>query len=152
MNTDKEPTIPEMLFSARDKGILHPRIQIGSLRFTIAPAFGINAGMIYIKDDGNYIGKVDPVKRLYLESGHAISNQPLIDKVIACLKNPMHNIKVHGQQTGTCSFCSHQLTNKVSIFAAIGPICAEKYGIDQYALAEANGLEAPAPAITLNDC
>jgi hypothetical protein len=35
----------------------------------------------------------------------------------------------YGRQTGRCSCCGRELTNKASIDAGIGPICASKWGL-----------------------
>jgi hypothetical protein len=42
--------------------------------------------------------------------------------------DPKHFAVMYGRKTGRCSICGRTLTNKKSIKAGIGPVCAENFG------------------------
>jgi hypothetical protein len=50
----------------------------------------------------------------------------LIRRILA---NPIEETKLQGQKFGNCCFCGLELTNKSSLIAGYGPICAEKWGL-----------------------
>lgn len=51
-------------------------------------------------------------------------------------KDPMAASKKYGHASGSCGVCGRGLTNSVSIKMGIGPICAEKLGLDAARCAE----------------
>jgi hypothetical protein len=53
----------------------------------------------------------------------------LIQAVESAAADPYAAAKVYGQETGQCSCCGRELTNKLSIELGIGPICREKFGL-----------------------
>tara|TARA_R110000772_G_scaffold268452_1_gene395586 strand:+ start:25877 stop:26719 length:843 start_codon:yes stop_codon:yes gene_type:complete len=111
--------------TAQDNGAKKPAIVVGLLRLSLAPSHGNNAGFIYVKDDGEYAGKI---------SGTGVfsavrSARPEVTVELAELaENPSDAMVKHGRATGQCSCCGRKLTVQVSIDAGIGPICAENYG------------------------
>ena len=53
----------------------------------------------------------------------------LINRVQSVAADPYAAAQLYGQQTGRCSCCGKELTNKLSIELGIGPICREKFGL-----------------------
>jgi len=51
-------------------------------------------------------------------------------KLIAIANDPKGEAIRYGQKTGNCSCCGRELTKHSSIDAGIGPICAEKWGLN----------------------
>ncbi len=56
----------------------------------------------------------------------------------------------HGQKTGNCCFCAKDLTDKRSVAAGYGPVCAEHYGLSgQWAAAADQDDDGALPEIDL---
>lgn len=111
--------------AANAAGIKFPKLRMGDgLVFSRAPDTGRNAGAIYVKCYGAYIGKI--------MDGRYLSTPGLSDatvaQVIAVAANPHDAAKVYGMKTGKCSCCGRELTNGLSIELGIGPICRDKFG------------------------
>ena len=49
-------------------------------------------------------------------------------KVLAFIADPKAAAIAYGQETGVCCICNAALTNKESIEAGIGPVCATNMG------------------------
>jgi hypothetical protein len=54
--------------------------------------------------------------------------------IVDLATDPTTTAAVHGVRTGNCCFCGHELTKGISVDTGVGPICADKYGIDRDAL------------------
>jgi hypothetical protein len=119
--------IREMFDAATASGFKKPIYRAEGLKITLAPATGRNAGALYVVeiDDDAYQGKVDGVtfKAVREAKGDTLS------RLQAIARNPMEAAVRYGRQTGRCSCCGRELTNKESIEAGIGPICAGKWGL-----------------------
>lgn len=100
------------------------KLRIAGFTFSLAPASGKNAGAIYVKCSGEYLGKVQSGK-LVCQSHVTAETR---DKVLAIASDPANAAVAHGLKTVTCSCCGAELTNEESRKRGIGPICAEKYG------------------------
>lgn len=90
-----------------------------------APETGCNAGALYVKENGEYAGKI--------VQGRFMATQTASEKVLPRLQaiaaDPAGQATLYGQQTGVCGCCGAELTNKESIEKGIGPICASKWGL-----------------------
>tara|TARA_Y100000034_G_scaffold131908_1_gene193663 strand:+ start:157 stop:999 length:843 start_codon:yes stop_codon:yes gene_type:complete len=121
--------INELFATAQGNGAKKPAIVVDNLRLSLAPLNGRNAGYIYVKDNGNYAGKISPegvfsaVRECRDEVKHELEE---------LAKDPVNTMIRHGRSTGRCSCCNRELTKKISIDAGIGPICAEKFGLFTY--------------------
>ena len=119
--------IREMFDAATASGFKKPCYRAEGLKITLAPASGRNAGALYVVqiDFDVYQGKVEGTtfKAVYGTSKDTLSRLQTI------AANPMEAAVRYGRQTGRCSCCGRELTNKVSIDAGIGPICASKWGL-----------------------
>jgi len=120
--TAKNPTLFELLNTARTNGIKKPKLHFATHKITMAPASGKNPGFLYFYDlDGEYAGKISPTGMISPNSDTPIE---LVNAVRESLANPIEAIINTGKETGTCCCCGRALTNPVSIAAGIGPICA----------------------------
>jgi hypothetical protein len=94
------------------------------MRFSLAPVTGKNAGAVYVKEDGIYLGKVMGGK-LFASRDCSEAQAAAIVEVAA---DPKGAAIAHGRLTGQCSICSRELTDPKSIDLGIGPICAANMG------------------------
>lgn len=70
-----------------------------------------------------YLGKVTPSR---LDSRIPDSVK---ETLVAAAADPLTAAIRYGKETGFCSCCGRELTNKESIRLGIGPICREKFGL-----------------------
>jgi len=110
--------------TARESGLKKPRLHIGSLVISIAPPTGKNVGCLYIKDHGEYAGKITADGELRKLRTASEDLQATLDKLAA---SPLEAAKEYGRDTGTCMCCGRLLTDPKSIAAGIGPICEGRW-------------------------
>lgn len=110
--------------SASASGLKRLKLRIAGFAFSPAPTSGRNAGAIYVKRGADYLGKVQGGKLVCLPHVDAETRA----RVVSIASDPEQAAVAHGMQTGTCSCCGAELTNKESIERGIGPICASRYG------------------------
>jgi Family of unknown function (DUF6011) len=116
--------IETALQSARSHGIKRPKLILDTFKFTLAPASGKNPGAIYVKQEAEYLGKIQNAKFVC----SSICDSERRDRVIALAADPAAAAKAHGLKTGVCSCCGRALTDPKSVAAGIGPVCAKNYG------------------------
>jgi hypothetical protein len=109
--------------AAVSAGLRTPRVTIAGFQLSLAPAHGRNPGAIYVKQNGEYVGKVVGNQ---FQMAHNVSLN--VEALQAVFADPAAAARLHGVQTGECSCCGRTLTDPVSIAAGIGPICADRYG------------------------
>lgn len=110
--------------TAKNKGLLYPKMRLGSFTFKSAPDTGKNAGSLYLTSGETYLGKLGPnAKELILMYDDKLA------ELIAILEDVPGAATAYGQRTGQCCICGRLLTAKESVAHSIGPICAEKFGI-----------------------
>ena len=118
--------IRELLDTALGNSIKKPILRCGDLAISIAPATGNNSGCLYVKDAGNYAGKITSEgKFLAVRESRAEVGTEL--QVLAA--DPLAALIAHGHKTGQCSCCGRTLTEATSVKLGIGPICRDKWGI-----------------------
>jgi hypothetical protein len=89
-----------------------------------------NAGMVYVKFDGMYAGKVDHQGNAWKSSDVTGQEWEETVKVLKELaEHPTQAAKAYGHRTGNCCFCGTEITTKESLAVGYGPICAEHYGL-----------------------
>lgn len=115
----------ENLFSnAADSAFLKPTLRTKHLVFSRAPATGKNPGAIYIKTKtAEYCGKIINSELHLLRDFYHHR-----EEITEAMNSPQQAAIKYGRETGQCSICGRRLDNAVSIYNAIGPICAEKLG------------------------
>ena len=131
----KAPTTPvnivqcramlEAFLKAQESGLKRPRLHIGDMVFSLAPSHGKNAGCIYIKMNGVYMGKITPDGDFYSSQD---ASEGEIEEIVATCEKPFEGAVMHGKDTGQCACCGRELTNPESIERGIGPVCAGKWG------------------------
>jgi hypothetical protein len=82
---------------------------------------GNNAGALYLYRGGEYAGKITPEGTCYSPIHPEI--QPVLTEATA---DPVAAAQAYGRDTGSCACCGRTLTDPVSIWAAIGPVCLER--------------------------
>jgi len=116
--------IEAAIATAVARGVKRPALRVAGLRFSLAPVAGKNAGAVYVKEDGIYLGKVMGGK-LFASRDCSEAQAAAIVEVAA---DPKGAAIAHGKLTGQCSICSRELTDPKSIDLGIGPICASNMG------------------------
>jgi hypothetical protein len=118
--------IKQMIKTAVDNGVKRPILRVGDLAISRAPSHGRNMGYLYVKDDGEYAGKISPDGD-WMPVGTA--RPGITAELIEIAKDPFGATVKHGKETGQCSCCGRKLTNPESIRLGIGPICRENWGL-----------------------
>lgn len=118
----------EQMLSNGKRTLLNPKVRLlgandQTFVLSLAPAYGKNAGAIYVKSGDDYLGKI--VGGKFVRAG-ACSMLQESDVVAAC-SNPEKAAVAYGQRFGICSCCGRTLTNALSIELGIGPICRENF-------------------------
>lgn len=112
--------------NAFESGLKKPMLHIGRLVFSRAPDTGANPGFLYVKAEGDYVGKIDPdggfLKAYKCTDADVQDIAELGDDVLA-------KAVEHGRRSGRCACCNRKLTAAISVERGIGPICAERWGI-----------------------
>lgn len=116
--------IENALKAARSNGIKRPKLILDSFRFTFAPPAGNNPGAIYVKQDAEYLGKIQKSKFI----ARPTCGEERSARIIELASDPAAAAKAHGLKTGVCSCCGRGLTDPKSVAAGIGPVCAKNYG------------------------
>lgn len=88
---------------------------------------GGNVGGVYLTRGETYLGKITPAGRLVLsgalgEQGTICLERQLIDAA----QDPQAAAIEYGKASGSCACCGRTLSDPVSIWGGIGPICLEK--------------------------
>lgn len=100
-----------------------PKLTVAGYRFSFAPAHSANAGSLYVKHEGQYLGKITAGKFLAVRTTSAEAEA----EVIRIAADPRAAAVEHGKLTGQCSVCNRPLTNPASVAAGIGPICGSNF-------------------------
>lgn len=103
---------------------------------------GFNTGSAYVYyPTGAYAGKITP-------AGVFNGDSKMAEALAKVAENPQQAAIAYGRQTGNCSCCGRELTDPVSIFGGIGPICLSNLaGPDARAELEADYREHQAEAL-----
>lgn len=112
--------------AATKSGLRNPKFRVGNYTFSPAKSGSANAGCIYAKRDGIYVGRITPQGGYFASRDGTPEDRARIEAICA---DPLAAAVLHGQQTGRCSCCGLELTNAESIRLGIGPICRGKWGL-----------------------
>lgn len=115
--------LEQVFATAKSNGLKKPGINIGPFRFSPAPENGRNPGAIYVKHEGQYLGKVLNGKFL------AQCTVDILNQVMGIAADPFGRAVEHGQLTGRCAICNRNLKDEDSTGRGIGPVCARKFGM-----------------------
>ena len=108
-----------------DVSMKTPKIRVGDFVFSKPAPHSKNAGSVYIKQLGEYIGKV--TGGYYLPVGNVAEDT--VTEIKEICKDPLESAVAYGRRTGNCAVCNRDLTRHDSIDRGIGPICAERLGL-----------------------
>ena len=108
-----------------DPAMKTPKIRVGDFVFSKPASHSKNAGSLYIKQLGEYIGKV--TGGYYLPVGNV--SKDTVAEIQEICKDPMESAVAYGRRTGNCAVCARELTVKESIDRGIGPVCADRLGV-----------------------
>lgn len=123
---DVEMSAIQALFAtAQASGLKRPKFYVGSLKISLAPASGKNAGALYVTDGDDYQGKIFGNAYTAVRS----AKPETLEVLREIAKNPGEAARMYGQTTGICCCCGAELTNAQSKAAGIGPICAGNWGL-----------------------
>lgn len=112
--------------SAKASGLKNPKFHVGDYVFNPAKAESTNAGCIYVKALGTYVGKITPTGAYFASRDARPEDKTEVARVGA---DPLAAAVLHGKQTGRCSCCGRELENAESVELGIGPICRKKWGL-----------------------
>lgn len=109
---------------AAENGLKKVKVRFAGLTVSPAKATSANAGGLYVKADGEYVGKIMSGRFLCTRE----CSDDVKERVLSACADPKAAAVAYGKQTGSCSCCGRKLTDPVSIENGIGPICADNYG------------------------
>jgi hypothetical protein len=126
VNADLDP-IKRMFDAARESGLKKTTYRAEGLVLSAAPLNGRNPGAIYVtrEEDNQYLGKV--FNGVFAPLDFTTKDEK--DALVRIANDPKEAAVRWGRKTGKCSCCGRTLTNKSSIEAGIGPICANKWNL-----------------------
>ena len=119
--------INALLNKALSSKLKYPKFRIDGLCFSLAPLNSQNAGAVYVKHDGEYIGKIQNGK--YTPTLRALELNNIGAKIARVAANPREAAVEYGKMSGQCACCGRTLTDPASVDAGIGPICAANWGL-----------------------
>jgi hypothetical protein len=113
------------------------KVMVALFTFSLAPAHGNNPGAIYVKDNGQYVGKI-PAGASTFSPGRDF-DQSRLPALVEAMADPAAAVKADAARraqllledpamTIPCGCCGLTLSNPESIARGIGPICAGKWG------------------------
>lgn len=80
---------------------------------------GANAGAVYLFVADAYAGKITA-------DGELIGDRGLLPALKTAAADPVAAAKQYGMTTGRCGCCGRSLSDPVSIYGGIGPVCLER--------------------------
>ena len=88
--------------------------------FTLkAVTAGFNKGGVYIFTSSGYSGKIS-------KDGILSANSNIENALLEVSQDPEGAARAYGRATGNCSCCGRDLSDPVSVFGGIGPVCLER--------------------------
>lgn len=116
----------EALFrQAMANGLKRPQFRADGIVLSLAGSNSRNAGAVYVKQSGVYMGKI--MGGVFSPSRDADAGvAETIDKVAA---DPLMAAVQYGRETGICACCGRTLTDPQSVELGIGPICKDRWGL-----------------------
>lgn len=149
------------MFAEASKTLQNPRLlvdsEVGVLRITQSRNARFPGLNIQINGDGGWESR-QWVGSISLEGVYTPvrgTNKERTPAVVAALEalaaDPVGVAKAYGQKFGVCCFCARTLTDKRSVFAGYGPVCAERFGLDWGQCEEVVEPTTASVAATLNE-
>lgn len=114
----------EECFAKAKAQAVNPKLRLAGFVFSYASETSANAGALYIKSDGVYLGKIMGGKLFTSRD----CNEQQRQEIMEVAAQPKDAAIKYGRVTGSCAICNRRLDNAESVERGIGPICAEKFG------------------------
>ncbi len=77
-----------------------------------------------------YFGRIDLLGTFEPHPSHDFETGTAIGiALLAFAADPVEQARIYGQRFGCCCFCGLELTDRRSVKAGYGPICADKFGL-----------------------
>lgn len=119
--------IDKLFATATENAVKRPVFRADGITLSKAAATGNNPGALYVKsNDGVYYGKIAGGKFYATREAPRDAGE----RLLAIAADPLAESIKYARKTGNCGCCGRGLVDPISILAGIGPICAEKYGLD----------------------
>ena len=124
--------VEDSLNAALDNRLQKPKIHINGLTIYPSNRNSTNPDYLYIKYEGNYVGKYKD--KVFHPSGQCLPHETqqaknAIEGIGGMSKEEFLQLAIEeGKRTGICCCCGRKLTNPASVEAGIGPICVQRYG------------------------
>lgn len=119
-------SIRTLFDTAKGNGLKKPGLWFGGLKISEAPMTGKNAGALYVKQGGEYAGKI--VGPTFFPAW-GVKAADILPTLLEIAGNPAEVLRAKGKETGTCCCCGRPLSDPASVAAGIGPICATNWGL-----------------------
>jgi hypothetical protein len=105
----------------------------GEIRLSLAGPNSAIPGAINVCDTGSfedrkYYGRIDREGNFHASMKNTAPAN-LIESLQHMAKDPTGYARVFGQKTGSCCFCTKELTTTESMTRGYGPECAKKFGL-----------------------
>jgi Family of unknown function (DUF6011) len=119
----KVPKIRDAMDTALGNGMKKPMLLSKGVK--VYPSAN-QRGVLYVKLEGDYAGKILPDGSLRAANGYRVSD---IATALSDLeRDPEEAALRYSREFGICSCCGAKLTNAESIRLGIGPICRSNFG------------------------
>lgn len=102
------------------------RFQIRGQDFQLSkvPAHSVNVGSVYVKAmQGDYLGKINPEGYFCPARPYGAFKEALEDFLGRVAENPVEVALASGRETGVCACCGRGLSDPISVYGSIGPVC-----------------------------
>lgn len=125
LNSESVDNLMASLKKAAASGLKKPALRFEGFTVTMAGENSKNAGGLYLKNEGVYLGKI--VEGKLTASWEAKNVAGLLDRIAEAMVDPVAAAVAYGKRSGRCSCCGRTLTDPVSVERGIGPICESNF-------------------------
>jgi hypothetical protein len=130
-------TIGTMFAAATASGLKRPTFRFDGLALSLAKATSANAGAVYVKRGGEYVGKVNGGRYLPIAGISAAEAAAIAGALAEVGADPFAAAVKEGRRFGHCACCGRLLVNDTipdadgltSVQRGIGPVCARHWGL-----------------------
>jgi len=116
------------MFTIASSHLKYPKIRFTASTGEKVQLYLATKGYIAIKVNGTYVGKLQNENHFVIYGSNGVPSG-LQSEIFSFCLTPLTSAVVKGLAFSQCCFCGLELTNKYSLQAGYGPICAENYGL-----------------------